>query len=107
MIAAVWGDDSNRMIDLFADSDLDSNDNPKKWPGNSDKRSYFIKNGVILPVESIDSREAVGCGDMDIILGYEEMFRREKKNLREFLDNPPQIPGLEFRSVEYQEPVKY
>lgn len=88
-IAALWGDDSDKMIDLFSFSDY------KGWPGNPGVTSYIFRNGVYEPEE-----HEISCGDMVIVLGLEESHRRKSSDLESYFNIGPEIEGLEFISRE-------
>jgi hypothetical protein len=83
LLAAIWGDNGAKMIDLFKYSDI------RKWPGNPDVSAFVFKNGVYIP-----KRREITCGDTLIMLGYEERKRRHSENLEKYMENPPHIEGL-------------
>jgi hypothetical protein len=93
VLTLVWGNNGEPIVDLLKISGLDIKDRPENWPGNPDIEIHIYKNGVYQPkAKSI-------CGDGGIVLADEEFRRRRRKNLREFLENPPLIRGLEFIQV--------
>lgn len=83
LLAAVWGDAARqeRVIDVFGFSDV----HPDQWPGNPDVSGWVIRNGIIVPSTKLT------CGDMTIVLGEEEKYRRNSRSLEEYLVNPPVI----------------
>ena len=74
LIAAVWGEEGNKMIDLFKYSKLNG------WPGNPTVSSFVIKNGVYAP-----ERRDITCGDTLIMLGLEEQLRRRTVNVIQYM----------------------
>lgn len=83
MIAVMWGDLGDKMIDLFKYDSLDN------WSDNPEVSSFIIRNGVCVPKE-----KTITCGDGLIVLGAEERFRRDTKNLDEYMGNSFEISGL-------------
>jgi len=96
-IALLWGRTLGpeptlyEMVDLFTFTDIENSQDPKNWPSNPEVSAYIFQGGIYLPDE-----KQVTCGDGTIILGIEEIHRRTRKNLRDFLVNPPEIPGTTF-----------
>lgn len=82
MLAAIWGNENSKMIDVFKYTDV------KDWPGNPDVSAFVMQNGVYIP------RKEITCGDTLIVLGIEEKYRRTTKSLKEYMKNPPGIEGL-------------
>lgn len=82
-IGVVWGDTENnqKVCDLFAYSDLD----PGNWPGNPDVSAWVIRDGVF------QRENPITCGDTLLVLGIEEEWRRNCKNLREYLSRDPYL----------------
>ena len=83
LLAALWGDGDDKMIDLFKFTDIQA------WPGNPDAGAYVLRNGVYVP-----ERREITCGDTLMVFGAEERHRRTTKTLKEYIENPPEIPGL-------------
>lgn len=83
ILAAIWGDNSSKMIDIFKYSDINN------WPGNPDMGAFVLRDGVYVP----EKRE-VTCGDTLIVLGQEEKYRRTTKDLTDYMEHPPEIEGL-------------
>ena len=83
----------DKMIDFFGYSDIPKNAND--WPGNPDIEGWVMKNEVYAPMEGIVPG-GLTCGDVSIVIGEEEKYRRTCKDLNEFLQNPPDIEGLEY-----------
>lgn len=83
LICAIWGDRREKMIDIF------KYDNMENWTENPNVSAFVMRNGVYLP-----ERTDVTCGDTLIVLGAEESYRRKTKSLKEYIENPPKIPGL-------------
>ena len=104
IIAVLWGDmvldvdqneshtRGNKMIDCFGYSDVSKD--PKEWPGNPDIEPWFMMNGVYVKKTDIGTA-GKSCEDSIIVLGIEGEYRRQCKDLKEYLQNPPKIIGLE------------
>lgn len=89
IIALFWGNNSDKIVDVFRYSDID------EWPGNPNVESFILKNGIYQP----DNHE-ISCGDGTIIIGKEEQYRRKTKDLEDFLKFPPNITGLSPRKLD-------
>ena len=88
-LTGVWGDQNgNKIIDVFG---YNFNGN---WPGNPDISNWTVKNGVWIKGNRISE-----CGDMAIVKGEEEKYRRTKKNLKDYINNPVPIKILEENGV--------
>lgn len=86
MIAALWGRDGYKMIDLARWVGLE----PGKWPGNPELLDIIVfKNEVYMP--QIPERT---CEDSIIVFGKEAEYRRTTKDLTDFMEHPPDIEGL-------------
>lgn len=80
-IAVVCGnsDENSRVINFFGYSGI------SEWPGNPTVTAFLMKNKVIIPQKDFV------CGDVILMLGQEEEFRRERKNLDDYLANWPTL----------------
>lgn len=85
--ALLWGDKSDRMLDLFGYSGL------QNWASNPGIDSWVLKNGIIVP--SNGKSIEVTCGEGLVILGREEELRRTTDSLSDYLRVYPEI-GLPF-----------
>ncbi len=86
VVAAVWKSEvPERCIDLLAFGDITG----KPWPGNPDISTYVFKDGIYVTDKKII------CGDMIIAAGREEEHRRTRKNLEDYIKNPPHLGALE------------
>tara|TARA_Y100000034_G_C6547353_1_gene236355 strand:+ start:51 stop:500 length:450 start_codon:yes stop_codon:yes gene_type:complete len=83
LLAALWADGQEKVIDLFGFGDVRNN-----WPSNPDVLSWSFRKGVLR-------RGALTCGDMLLVLGEEERYRRTTPNLKHYLGNPPKIEGID------------
>ena len=84
LIAGLWGDkDKNRMVDLIKYSTFD------KWGGNPVMENYVLQEGILRP----EVKPGM-CGDMLIVLGAEEQFRRTTLDIVDYMQRNPDIPGL-------------
>lgn len=92
LISIAWGNDKNKMMDLFGYSGLDISNINK---GNPEVASFVFKNGTL--VEKLDHPRT--CGDGLIILGNEELLRRASKSLEEYISSYINIPGLSFKDL--------
>lgn len=77
LIAALWGDEGERVIDLFGYHDF------QRWPGNPGVQNWVIRDGVYRREQDIC------CEDMIIILGQEATLRRETRSLDEYMRRDP------------------
>ena len=82
----------SEMIDFFGYS-LDSG-----WTSNPSVYSWVTENGLIVPSKKILE---ITCGQGMIILGEEERYRLATKDLKDYLQNPPEIRGLRFREKDF------
>ncbi len=85
LIAAVWGENGNKMIDLFKYSHFNG------WPGNPTISAFVIKNGVYIP-----ERKDITCGDTLIVLGLEEKIRRRTVGVSHYINSPPPIEYVDI-----------
>ncbi len=92
ILAAVWGSQRGKEIDLFKYDNTLSN-----WPGNPDVSSYRFTNGILKPEE-----KQITCGDTLMILGLEEQYRRTTDRLSTYIQTPPRIAG-QWYELEGQE----
>jgi len=83
LLAALWGNNGDRMIDLFKYTGI------REWPGNPEVAAYVFKDGIYKP----NARD-ITCGDTLIVLGIEEAHRRKTGNRGDYIRNPPDIEGL-------------
>lgn len=74
VLAALWADNGEKVADFFGLYDI----HPEKWPGNPDVDTWVVRNGVWR------RENPTTCGDALIVLGEEERFRRESKNLEAY-----------------------
>ncbi len=91
VLAELWGEDKDKMIDFFGVKCTDAH-----WPGNPIYSSWITKNGVLVPQSRSPSKYEVTCGDGIILVGQEEAYRRTTRDLRDFANRPPTIPGLKL-----------
>lgn len=84
LLVAVWRDGCDDMVDLFKFGDSEG------WPGNPGMKAYVLRNGVYRLDEQFHT-----CGDMLIVIGEEEKYRRSTPSLEAYLASPPMIAGLE------------
>ncbi|MFA5856704.1 MAG: hypothetical protein WC867_05065 [Candidatus Pacearchaeota archaeon] len=85
-LAILWGNDGNKMIDLF--SFIVDTDN---WQSNPAVQSFTFKNGVYQP-----GNDFITCGDGLIMLGFEEQERRSTQNITEYFKRVPKKTGLNY-----------
>ena len=83
LLAMLWGDDGDKMIDIFKYSGVKNN-----WKANPGVESLVMKNGIYSPDKEIT------CGDGMIVLGQEEEYRRTTWNLKDYMEHSPEIRGL-------------
>lgn len=87
LLGAVWGDslpvNEDKVLDLFGYNGI------RDWPGNPDVHAYVFRNGVP------SFRNPITCGDTTIVLGLEEHYRIQTKDLGEFMSNPPMLGEFE------------
>ncbi len=88
LLAAIWGENGAKMIDLFKYSDI------KSWPGNPTVGAFVIKNGLYIP-----EKRDITCGDTLVVLGSEERCRRKTRSLNEYIEESPKIEGLTNRRI--------
>jgi len=78
LLAVLWGDKENKMIDLFKYS------NTEDWPGSPKMKNYVIRNGVYAPeIKKITLRDSL------TMLFLEERHRKTTKNLEKYIEQPP------------------
>jgi hypothetical protein len=100
IIGILWGtDDGDKMIDGFGFKGLPSPGiNPQDWPGNPEIYSWTFKNGVLI--KGIDKNllgiKNITCGDGFILMAEEEKYRRQCKDIHDYIQNPPKINGLDL-----------
>src|SRR3989344_4021912 len=75
LITAAWGDNKDKMLDIF---------------GYSGISFYVLRNGVL------SQEKEITCGDTLIVLGEEERYRRTTLDLTSYIENPPKIEGLDI-----------
>lgn len=74
VISMVWSSlTTGLVLDVF-----EYRDAVAKWPGNPDVSAFNIG--------KIDTTRANSCGDSLIMLGVEEKFRRDCRNLKEYFE---------------------
>lgn len=91
LLAAMWGCDEKKIIDLFAFSDIGD------WPGNPDVAAFVLENGVYAP-----ENKKITCGDTLMVLGIEEKHRRRCTNLDDYMRRPPGIPDLTITALYHK-----
>jgi len=84
LITAAWGDNKDKMLDIFGYSGIKEN-----WLNNPGISFYVLRNGVL------SQEKEITCGDTLIVLGEEEKYRRTTLDLTSYIENPPKIEGLE------------
>ena len=82
LLATVWGDNGVPTIDLY---EFKAN---TEWKKNPNYTLFVLKDGIFVP----DRRDT--CGDMIIMAGAEERYRRTTENLDEYMAKGPGIEGL-------------
>ena len=83
MLATIWGDKGNKMIDMFGYNNIIG------WPGNPSIYAWVMENGVFIPTGKIPPKKELTCEDTSILLGKEAEHRRNRKSLKDFISNPP------------------
>ncbi|MBI3623919.1 hypothetical protein HY212_07625 [Candidatus Pacearchaeota archaeon] len=78
VIAALWNNEGNKTADVFGYSGVKNN-----WKANPEVRAWNCINGIWRD-------DAHFCGDMVMILGAEETWRRAStKDLKYYMSHPP------------------
>ena len=88
MIAALWGNEGKKIVDLFRYADVvsDWNDNP----GNPDFLEPLVfKNGFYIPSARVRT-----CEDSIIVLGAEGKHRRKSRDMEQYMALSPDIEGI-------------
>ena len=100
IIAILWGNNGERMIDFFGYEFV----YPEQWPGNPEKYSWITRNGILVPETKDQSShpyvKQIGCEDGSIILGKEAEYRRTTNSLFEYAHYPMPIQGLDLIEKE-------
>jgi hypothetical protein len=87
VIPVLWGEawggeEANVMVaEIFGYGDM------REWPGNPTVYNWVFKNGLHIPEE-----RQISCGDTMILLGAEETYRRNTRDLKEYISKAPQLP---------------
>jgi len=78
ILAAVWGDESDKVIDFFGYQGI------KNWPGNAGCVPWNVVNGSMnILIEHC-------CEDAQLMVADEIRYRRSCKSLEDFMANPPE-----------------
>jgi hypothetical protein len=89
--AIMWGTPTaDKMIDFFGVGPNHSLLRDDHWADNPDVYSWIVKNGVIVPKESISE---ITCGKGIIVMGEEEKYRLRTRDYEEYTKYPPKIRG--------------
>ena len=83
ILASMWGEGKDKMIDMFGYRAIN------EWPGNPEIHGWVMENGIFVPVNKIMSEKGLTCEDTTIMLSKEAEHRRIRKDLDDFISNPP------------------